>query len=86
MQRVELYTVGHKVTFRPAAERPAAVVLVPDEVIIDPAKDRAYVGPIGNPTGDYRPGGMLIAARMGMFGLRVESDMPAPAGKRSRKS
>jgi hypothetical protein len=86
MRRVELYAIRDRVTFRPAAERPAAVVLVPDEVTIDPAKDRAYVGSIGNPTGDYRPCGMLIAARMGMFGLRVESDTPAPAGKRSRKA
>lgn len=74
MQTVSIYKIGTKVTFRPVVDTPTAVVAVGDHVTIDPAKDLAYVGPIGNPTAEFRPSGMLIAARAGMFGFALRSD------------
>jgi hypothetical protein len=88
MTKVSVYMINRKATFRPDGP-PAAVVAVPGDCMVDPAKDRAYVGPIGSPTDTYRPGGLLIAARSGMFGLRVVvnvemSDNP-PAPPRPRR-
>lgn len=74
MQRITLYKLGRKLSTRPDAGPVACVVAVADEVVVDPAAERIYLGPMGTPTHAFRPGGLAIAARSGMFGLRVIQD------------
>jgi hypothetical protein len=95
MIRVELFRKipdrpGHRrggdFTVRPDPARPPAfTVAVHGEATVDPAADRVYLGPVGNPTWTLTPAGLYLAAKGQMFGCSLldESGRPDPAPRAS---
>lgn len=74
MQHVNLYTAGpNRLTFRPVADRPTAVVGIPANVTIDPATDEAYVDDIYGPV-PWKPTSVYLAGLCRMFGFVVVED------------
>jgi hypothetical protein len=73
MTEVHLYRGDERgLSFRPSPNgRPVARILIPDEAIVDPARDRVYIGPSGSPTGEFRAAGAYLSARTGMVGFRL---------------
>lgn len=77
---------GGDFTVRPDPTRPPAfTVAVHGEATVDPAADRVYLGPVGNPTWTLTPAGLYLAAKGQMFGCSLldESGQPDPAPRAS---
>jgi hypothetical protein len=77
---------GGDFTVRPDPARPPAfTVAVRGEATVDPAADRVYLGPVGNPAWTLTPAGLYLAAKGQMFGCSLldESGRPDPAPRAS---
>jgi len=83
---ITLYSEAGALTFRPASRcAPVAAVIDPDGIPFEFVGDRVEICPIKG--GAITPEGLLLAAREGWWGLRVQFERPevlAAAGGRSK--